>query len=122
MKNNSYLPSADGSNSSLSSMISRLKAVIENETEKITGSSDFDFKGSSEKKSRLLFDLNRTCRTLDLTRLDDSVLEDLSLLKKALALNEARIRVHLTAVREVSTIMVNILQNEDADGTYGEHI
>jgi len=122
VKNNSYLPSADGSNSSLSSMISRLKAVIENETEKITGSSDFDFKGSSEKKSRLLFDLNRTCRTLDLTRLDDSVLEDLSLLKKALALNEARIRVHLTAVREVSTIMVNILQNEDADGTYGEHI
>lgn len=122
MKNNSYLPSADGSTSSLSSMISRLKAVIENETEKITGSSDFDFKGSSEKKSRLLFDLNRTCRTLDLTRLDDTVLEDLSRLKTALALNEARIRVHLTAVREVSTIMVNILQNEDADGTYGELI
>ena len=101
-------------------MISRLVMFIEDETKQITETPSFDFKSSSERKSRLLFELNRTCRGMDMTRLDGNVLQELSRLKSALALNEARIRAHLTAVKEISTIMVNILRNEDADGTYGE--
>ena len=109
-----------GQQSSLHTVIARLGAFIELETEQIQNDKQFDFKASSEKKSRLLFELNRSSRGCDFASLDQSVLNELSKLKKALAKNEARIKAHLAAVREVSDIMVNILKNEDADGTYGE--
>jgi hypothetical protein len=109
-----------GQQSSLHTVISRLGTFIELETEQIQTDKKFDFGASSEKKSRLLFELNRACRGIDFAALDRSVLHELSRLKQALAKNEARIKAHLSAVREVSDIMVTILRNEEADGTYGE--
>ena len=111
-----------GQQSSLHTVISRLGTFIELETEQIQSDRNFDFRASSEKKSRLLFELNRASRGCDFRELDRSVLTELARLKKALARNEARIRAHLSAVREVSDLMVTILKNEEADGTYGELI
>ena len=111
-----------GQVSSLQTIIARLGTFIERETEQIETESNFDFGASSEKKSRLLFELNRASRGCNLQELDRSILVELVRLKKALARNEARIQAHLSAVREVSDIMVNILKREDADGTYGEMI
>ena len=109
-----------GQQSSLHTVIARLGKFIELETEQIQTEKNFNFGASSEKKSRLLFELNRASRGIDFAALDKSVLNELARLKQALARNEARIKAHLSAVREVSDIMVNILKNEEADGTYGE--
>ena len=114
--------SQSGQQSSLHTVIARLGTFIELETDQIQSEKNFDFGASSEKKSRLLFELNRACRGLDFTQLDRAVLTELSRLKRALARNEARIKAHLSAVREVSDLMVTILKNEEADGTYGEMI
>jgi len=103
-------------------MISRVTAFIENETIQIRDDQGFDFRSSSEKKSRFLLELNRMSRTLDPANLDHQILTELSCLKTALRANDSRIRAHLRAVREVSKLMVDILQNEDADGTYGEFL
>ena len=111
-----------GQQSSLHTVISRLGTFIELETEQIQTQKNFDFGASSEKKSRLLFELNRASRGLNFSELDRTVLTELSRLKRALARNEARIKAHLSAVREVSDLMVTILKNEEADGTYGEMI
>ena len=48
-----------GQVSSLQTIIARLGTFIERETEQIETESNFDFGASSEKKSRLLFELNR---------------------------------------------------------------
>jgi hypothetical protein len=39
-------------------------------------------------------------------------------LKMKLAVNEAALRVHLEAVREVSSTIAEAMQNADSDGTY----
>ncbi|MEP1206271.1 MAG: hypothetical protein ABJM29_16950 [Rhizobiaceae bacterium] len=114
--------SQPGQQSSLHTVIARLGTFIELETEQIQSEKNFDFGASSEKKSRLLFELNRASRGLDFSQLDRAVLTELARLKRALARNEARIKAHLSAVKEVSDLMVTILKNEEADGTYGEMI
>ena len=105
---------------SLKAVITRLGAFVENETAEIRSNRQFDFQASSEKKSRLLFELNKASRGCDFSTLDRSVIDQLAHLKKALASNEAQIKAHLSAIREVSDLMVDILKNEEANGTYGE--
>ena len=122
MTDSSAAVAQSGQQSSLHMVISRLGTFIELETEQIQSNKNFDFGASSEKKSRLLFELNRASRGCDFTQLDRTILAELARLKRALARNEARIKAHLSAVREVSDLMVTILKNEEADGTYGEMI
>jgi len=122
MTDNSAALPQSGQQSSLHTVISRLGTFIELETKQIQSDKKFDFGASSEKKSRLLFELNRASRGCNFNELDRTVLTELARLKKALARNEAKIKAHLSAVREVSDLMVTILKNEEADGTYGEMI
>ena len=120
MTDSSAAVAQSGQQSSLHMVISRLGTFIELETEQIQSNKNFDFGASSEKKSRLLFELNKASRGCDFSTLDRSVIDQLAHLKKALASNEAQIKAHLSAIREVSDLMVDILKNEEADGTYGE--
>ena len=106
--------------SSLIGILTRLNTLIESETETVGADRDFDFKASNERKSRLLHELNRTGRKLDSVSVDGELLSELTNLKEALQRNEAKISAHLSAVREVSDIMVGIMRNEQADGTYSE--
>ncbi len=122
MSENFPASSQPGQQSSLHTVIARLGTFIELETEQIQSDKSFDFGASSEKKSRLLFELNRASRGCNFEELDRTIMTELARLKRALARNEARIKAHLSAVREVSDLMVTILKNEEADGTYGEMI
>lgn len=107
--------------SSLQLIIRRLSTCIEEETDQVQKDTAYDFRASSERKSRLLYELNRASRTIDFRTLDAACLEELRRLKKALAVNREQIQAHLTAVRDVSRIMVDFIRNEEADGTYGEN-
>ena len=114
------MPANPVQQASLKTVIARLGNFIEAETAEIQSNRNFDFQASSEKKSRLLFELNRASRGCDFSQLDRSVIQELMRLKQALAENEVKINAHLSAIREVSDLMVNIMKNEEADGTYGE--
>jgi len=46
--------------------------------------------------------------------------EELKKLQLALQKNEERIKAHLSAMREISSLMVGVLKNQEADGTYQE--
>lgn len=104
--------------SSLQTVLSRLNFFIEQETEEIGSNKKFDFKASSEKKSRLLFELNKASRLADHTSMNETLISELQRLRKALKINEAKIRIHLSALRDVSDILVNIIKDENTDGTY----
>lgn len=114
------MSATDNAGSSLGTIIRRLSAYIEQETDQIEQNVAFDYRASSEKKSRLLYELNRASRTVDMRQFDNGDLAELARLKKALADNRLKIQAHLTAVRDVSRIMVDLIRNEEADGTYGE--
>lgn len=110
----------ESAQSSLKVILSRLNLLIEHETAAIGADRSFDYQASNERKSRLLYELNRLNKSLGSTLVDEDLVQDLSKLKDALQRNEAKIGAHLSAVREVSDIMVSILQNDEADGTYSE--
>ena len=116
---NSNLPAGDDGN--VRRIISRLIEYIEQENSAIEGSGDFDFALSSERKSRLLFEFNRANATLDPAHLADETVSGLRRLKLGLVENERRIQAHLSAVKEVSGILVDIIRDEENDGTYGEY-
>jgi len=99
-------------------IVERLLNHIRTETTSIRQGNKFDFKNSVERKSRLLFELNRASRAVDINTLDNQCLAQLAQLKTALQENETQLAAHLSAVREVSGIMVQLLKNEEADGTY----
>ena len=105
---------------SVRTILARLHAFLEQETQQINSSPNFDFQVSSERKSRLLFELNRASRSLDPTTPDPHLIADLQKLQVVLRENEMRIKAHLNAVREISNYMVGVLKKEEADGTYQE--
>jgi len=106
--------------SSVRTILSRLRLFVEDETQRIGSSPNFDFQSSSDRKSRLLFELNRASRAMDPRMMDQGLVDELKKLKTSLKENEMRIKAHLNAVREVSSYMVGVLKNEEADGTYQE--
>lgn len=106
--------------SSFRGIIDRLIVCIDQETQSVRDDAGFDFQASVERKSRLLFELNRASRSINLDDLDSQCIGQLALLKNALQENENQIKAHLSAVREVSGIMVQLIKNEEADGTYCE--
>ena len=105
---------------SVLTIIRRLSAYVAAETSEISGNAKFDFQASSERKSRMLIELSRASRSINPAQVDQTLAQELEKLKEALQENERRIKAHLASVREVSALMVNILKNEEADGTYQE--
>ncbi len=110
------------SQSSIRTIIDRLNLFIEDETQAMNVNSTFDYRTSSERKNRLLYELMRASRLTDFGILDKNTVSALSRLKSALEVNSASISANLSAVRDVANIMVNIMRNEEADGTYDEMI
>jgi len=106
---------------SLFNIVTRLNTYLMAETKSISENVKFDFRQSGERKSRLLFELNRASRATDPRKLDAKCRAELGKLKLLLARNEEKIKVHLSAVREVSELMVKVIRKEEADGTYGEY-
>jgi len=107
-----------GTNSSTLSAIERLKATIDEETEKLELRSLVDFDGFSQRKNRGLLELTRAVRLTQGAEADPRVVAHLTQLRASLVRNEAALQMHLDAVREVSAIIAKSIQEVESDGTY----
>jgi hypothetical protein len=107
-----------GTNSSTLSAIERLKATIDEETEKLELRSLVDFDGFSQRKNRGLLELTRAVRLTQGAEADPRVVAHLTRLRASLVRNQAALQMHLDAVREVSAIIAKSIQDVESDGTY----
>ncbi len=107
-----------GTNSSTLSAIERLKATIDEETEKLELRSLVDFDGFSQRKNRGLLELTRAVRLTQGAEADPRVVAHLTRLRASLVRNQAALQMHLDAVREVSAIIAKSIQEVESDGTY----
>lgn len=113
------LPNRDmASDSSLQSIVRRIRDCVELETNSIRTVSDFDAKQLNSRKSRLLYELGRASRNTDLADLDKACIDDFRALRVALAENETVLKSHMSAVTEVAGIVQKAIEREEADGTY----
>jgi hypothetical protein len=107
-----------GTNTSTLSAIERLKATIDEETEKLEIRASVDFEAFSQRKNRGLLELTRAMRLTQGVGVDPRVVPHLAALRASLVRNQASLQIHLDAVREVSAIIARSIQEVESDGTY----
>ena len=102
----------------LGALIGRIAEAVEEETASIRTDIRFDIKASNAKKSRYLYELTRALKGAGQGDVPAEHRDGLIRLRDRLADNEAVIRAHLNAVNEVATLMQNVIQHAENDGTY----
>jgi hypothetical protein len=101
--------------------IVRLVEVVDQETEALRKRTAVDLKDFNNHKAQGLYELNRALRMLEGTA-DRSTIDRLAGLRAKLADNQAVLKLHLEAVREISTIMSDAIRDTESDGTYSQSI
>jgi hypothetical protein len=102
----------------LAALLARIEEAVETETSSIRQDPHFDLKSSNARKSRYLYELNKALKSSNDGHFAALHSEDISRLREKLAANEAAIKAHLSAVREVADLLQDAIQKFEADGTY----
>ena len=77
-----------------------------------------NLKDFNDRKSQALLELTRMLRTLQGGPPNPVVAERVQGLKSKLAVNQAVLKLHLEAVKEISTSLADAIRNSESDGTY----
>lgn len=102
----------------LKSAIERLEEVIDQETAALQRRTSVDLNDFNDRKSHGLVELTRAMRFFEATPPEPYLVTALTTLRSKLEINRAVLATHLEAVREVSTVIADAMQNADSDGTY----
>jgi flagellar biosynthesis/type III secretory pathway chaperone len=108
--------------SPLDRAIQRLEEVVDQETAALRTRAAIDLREFNNRKSQGLLDLNKALRVIDNLAADRGVAARLAQLRAKLDTNRAVLKMHLEAVREISTIVADTIRNADSDGTYSRSI
>lgn len=98
--------------------IQRLEDIVEQETAALKGRKVIDLKGFNDRKSQALLELTRALRMLKGAGPDAALAARIGTLKAKLAANQAALRLHLEAVREIATALSDAIRHSESDGTY----
>ncbi|WEX08334.1 hypothetical protein [Chelativorans sp. AA-79] len=112
---------SDGRGSSLLSLMVRIEDCIETETASLRADPRFDIKASNARKGRHLHELTKALKGMKESDLDPEHRAAMTRLRAKLAINEATIRAHLSAVGEIASLLQNVIERAQADGTYSMH-
>lgn len=96
----------------------RLHDLLDAEIAALRSRKPVDLNEYNNGKSQALFDLSRAMRLLDGVAVDASLRKRLEELRAKLELNGNVLRMHMEAVREISTIVSDAIQAAESDGTY----
>jgi hypothetical protein len=115
-------PPADPVLTGLLNTIVGLEAVVEEETEALRSRGSVDLDGFSNRKSQGLMELNRSMQHIESLKHQKVLTVRLNSLRDKLAVNQAALKLHLEAVREISGIIAHAIREQDSDGTYSQSI
>lgn len=99
-------------------VIRRIEGYLDEETEAFGNPEAFDLAASNNRKSQGLMELNRAIRALAGSECEKEIRVHLAVLREKLDANLRVIRMHLSAVREISAVLSEAIQSADSDGTY----
>ena len=99
-------------------MIQRLEEIIEQETMALRARQAINLKDFNDRKSQALLELTRSLRHVQGVGPDPALAARVGALKMKLTINQAALKVHLEAVREISNALSDAIRQADSDGTY----
>ena len=106
----------------LEAAVQRLEDLVEQETAALRGRRVIDLKDFNDRKNQALLELTRALRHLQSGPANAALVAQLGGLKAKLEVNRAVLKMHLDAVREVSTTLSDAIRDADSDGTYTQAI
>ena len=104
--------------SSFAAILGRIEDAVEEETMAIRTDTGFDLKASNIRKSRCLYEFSRAVKSVGDPASLAEHRDGISRLRDKLAVNEAALRAHLSAVGEVAALLQHAIRHSEADGTY----
>jgi len=102
--------------------LQRLEEIVDQETAALKMHASVDLRDFNNRKSQALLELTRSLRLMQGMGPDPALAARVGTLKVKLAVNQAALKVHLEAVREISTSLSEAIRNADSDGTYTQAI
>jgi hypothetical protein len=108
--------------SSIDKTMQRVENLLDRETEALLSRQPIDLKESNNGKSRALLELSLAARLLEGIRIDPELARRLKALRGKLEANQAVLRRHLEAVREVANVVAETIQDVEWDGTYSQQV
>lgn len=106
----------------LNEAMERIGAVIDSETAALREMRVVDLQDFNNRKSRGLLDLMRAIRALDGGRPDEVTAARLKVLKAKLETNQAALAMHLSAAKEITTLVAQTIRDSESDGTYSNRV
>jgi flagellar biosynthesis/type III secretory pathway chaperone len=103
----------------LRDVIGRLVTTIEEENFILGNQRELSLDSIIYKKSQLLLELMRAQRGCSPEFLKANLEKDIKKFKLLLDINKQLLSVHLAAAREVSNTILDVLRQNESDGTYG---
>ena len=111
-------PATEGGRDAFFEAVARLETVVDAETELLRRNQPIKLDEFNHRKSRGLLELNRVIKTVSADSLGDEGRDRLQALRGKLEGNIGALQMHLTAVREVATLISQAIQDAESDGTY----
>jgi site-specific DNA-cytosine methylase len=112
------LQTSSAISSTIELSIQRLEDIVDQETAALKTRKAINLKDFNDRKSQALLELTRMLRTLQGGPPNAIVAERVQGLKSKLAVNQAVLKLHLEAVREISTSLADAIRHSESDGTY----
>lgn len=104
----------------IDNVIGRLGDLIREETAALRAGAHGDIAGLSARKTRIAFELGRAIDIHGAAAVDAATAAELAELHEMLEANRSVLKLHITAVREVASIITEALREAEWDGTYTE--
>lgn len=102
----------------LREVIVRIVATIEEENYILVERRELSLDSIVHKKSQLLLELMRAQKSCGQDLVKSYLESDLRQFKNLMSVNQRLLSVHLTAARDVSNTILDVLRQNDSDGTY----
>ena len=102
--------------------IQRLEDIVDQETMALKQRETIDLKAFNDRKSQALLELTRWMRNISGVEANPQIAARIGALKEKLLVNQAVLKLHLEAVREISASMADAIQQSESDGTYTQAI
>ena len=99
-------------------VVERLEATIEGETKALADGGRADVVEFTRQKRQGFLELGRIMKAMERTIPSQDILARLAGFRRKLEDNDAALRVHLQAVRDVNALIVRVMREAESDGTY----
>ena len=103
-------------------IIRKLQICLDEETAILTASGVPDLDSFNQRKGQGLMELNRALSGFGTVQRNSEVETELAKLKGKIDENMRHLRLHISAVNEITGMLTDAIQREESDGTYSPSI